>query len=165
MELSRSHALIVEGNPQGVSKGDALRRLAAHLNVAQAEVMAIGDQDNDASMIAWAGVGVAMGNGSPGVKDVADCLISNGNSIPIGSLKPIEIRFTDLRSGYRLVVYQFRHGWMRVREMCSLKIDIKKLRLFPVHFRCSFLKLFNYPGFAQPQAARVCAGINSVIQR
>ena len=72
MELSRSHALIVEGNPQGVSKGDALRRLAAHLNVAQAEVMAIGDQDNDTSMIVWAGIGVAMGNGSPGVKEVAD---------------------------------------------------------------------------------------------
>ena len=72
MELTRSHAMIIEGNPLGVSKGDALRRLAAHLDVPQAEVMAVGDQDNDASMITWAGVGVAMGNGSPAVKSAAD---------------------------------------------------------------------------------------------
>jgi len=72
MELTRSHALIVEGNPLGVSKGDALRRLAAHLGIPQAQVMAVGDQDNDASMIAWAGLGVAMGNGSPAVKATAD---------------------------------------------------------------------------------------------
>ena len=34
--------------------------------------MAVGDQDNDASMVAWAGVGVAMGNGSPATKAATD---------------------------------------------------------------------------------------------
>ena len=72
MEVTRSHALIVEGNPPGVSKGDALQRLATHLGVSQPEVMAVGDQDNDATMIAWAGLGVAMGNASPAVKAIAD---------------------------------------------------------------------------------------------
>lgn len=72
IELTRSHALIVEGNPLGVSKGDALRRLAVHLDIPQAQVMAVGDQDNDASMVAWAGVGVAMGNGSRATKSAAD---------------------------------------------------------------------------------------------
>ena len=72
MEVVRSHAMFVEGNPPGVSKGDALRRLAAHLNIPQAQVMAMGDQGNDAAMIAWAGVGVAMGDGSPAAKAVAD---------------------------------------------------------------------------------------------
>ncbi len=72
MELTRSHTLIVEGNPLGVSKGDTLQRLAAYLDVPQAQVMAVGDQDNDMAMIAWAGLGVAMGNGSPAVKAVAD---------------------------------------------------------------------------------------------
>jgi len=72
VEVTRSHEMIVEGNPPGVSKGDALRRLAAHLDIPQAQVMAVGDQDNDASMIAWAGVGVAMGNGSSAVKAIAD---------------------------------------------------------------------------------------------
>ncbi len=72
MEVVRSHAMFVEGNPLGVSKGDALRRLAAHLDVPRAQVMAVGDQGNDADMIAWAGVGVAMGNGSPAAKAIAD---------------------------------------------------------------------------------------------
>jgi hydroxymethylpyrimidine pyrophosphatase-like HAD family hydrolase len=72
MEVVRSHAMFVEGNPLGVSKEDALRRLAVHLGIPQAQVMAIGDQGNDAGMIAWAGVGVAMGDGSPAAKAVAD---------------------------------------------------------------------------------------------
>ncbi len=72
MELTCSHAIVIEGNPLGVSKKNALHRLAAHLDIPQAQVMAVGDQDNDASMIAWAGMGVAMGNGSPAVKAVAD---------------------------------------------------------------------------------------------
>ena len=72
MEVARSHVRIVEGNPPGVSKVDALRWLAAYLGISQAQVMAIGDQDNDAEMIAWAGVGVAMGNGSAATKAAAD---------------------------------------------------------------------------------------------
>ncbi len=72
MEIARSHTLIVEGNPLGVSKGDALRRLADYLDIPQSQVMAVGDQDNDIPMIAWAGLGVAMGNGSATTKAVAD---------------------------------------------------------------------------------------------
>ena len=72
MEIVRSHANFVEGNPLGVSKGDALRRLARHVGVTQERVMAIGDQGNDVSMIRWAGVGVAMGNASPKAKAVAE---------------------------------------------------------------------------------------------
>jgi len=72
MEIVRSHAMFVEGNPLGVSKGDALARLADHLDVPQEQVMAIGDQGNDVSMISWAGVGVAMGDASPVLQAVAD---------------------------------------------------------------------------------------------
>lgn len=72
LEVVRSHARFVEGNPPGVSKGDALQRLAVHLTVPQGKVMAVGDQDNDVSMIRWAGVGVAMGNASPAATAVAN---------------------------------------------------------------------------------------------
>jgi hypothetical protein len=72
MEIVRSHANFVEGNPLGVSKGNALRRLAQHLEISQERVMSIGDQGNDVSMIRWAGVGVAMGNASAEAKGVAD---------------------------------------------------------------------------------------------
>jgi Cof subfamily protein (haloacid dehalogenase superfamily) len=70
-QVIRSHDWFVEGLASGVSKGDALARLAARLRVAREEVMALGDSDNDASMIAWAGLGIAMGNASPGLKSVA----------------------------------------------------------------------------------------------
>ena len=72
VEIVRSHANFVEGNPLGVSKGDALRRLAQNLCIPQDRVMAIGDQGNDVSMISWAGVGVAMGNSSLAAKEVSD---------------------------------------------------------------------------------------------
>jgi Cof subfamily protein (haloacid dehalogenase superfamily) len=72
MTVVRSHTLFVEGNPLQANKGAALRRLAARLNVPQAQVMAIGDQGNDVSMLAWAGLGVAMGNGSEAAQAAAD---------------------------------------------------------------------------------------------
>lgn len=68
----RSHRLFVEGNPLAGNKGGALAWLADYLEVPQEQVMAIGDQGNDASMIAWAGLGVAMGSGSLEAKEAAD---------------------------------------------------------------------------------------------
>lgn len=87
MEVVRSHANFVEGNPLGVSKGEALRRLADHLDVPQSRVMVIGDQGNDVPMLMWAGVGVAMGNASPTAKAVADWIAppfsENGAAVAI----------------------------------------------------------------------------------
>jgi Cof subfamily protein (haloacid dehalogenase superfamily) len=68
----QSHALFVEVNPSGADKGAGLARLAEDLGIPRERVMAIGDQDNDATMIAWAGLGVAMGNASAASKAVAD---------------------------------------------------------------------------------------------
>ncbi len=68
----QSHAWFVEVNPRGAEKGAGLARLAQDLGIARGQVMAIGDQDNDASMVAWAGIGVAMGNGSAACKTVAN---------------------------------------------------------------------------------------------
>jgi Cof subfamily protein (haloacid dehalogenase superfamily) len=67
-----SHPYLVEGLPAGVDKGHGLAWLADHLGIRQAEVLAIGDSDADVPMIAWAGVGVAMGNSSPAAKAAAD---------------------------------------------------------------------------------------------
>jgi len=72
MQIVRSHALFVEANPPGVNKGNGLAWLSKYLGVPQQQVMAVGDQDNDLSMIEWAGLGVAMGNGSPPCKAAAN---------------------------------------------------------------------------------------------
>jgi Cof subfamily protein (haloacid dehalogenase superfamily) len=68
----QSHARFVEVNPLGADKGSALRMLAGDLGIARESVMAIGDQGNDATMVEWAGLGVAMGNASDVTKAVAD---------------------------------------------------------------------------------------------
>ncbi|UQS87065.1 sugar-phosphatase [Nicoliella spurrieriana] len=47
---------------KNISKGNALRELAAKLDLKPENIMAIGDQGNDLSMIKFAGLGVAMGN-------------------------------------------------------------------------------------------------------
>ena len=68
----RSVDKLIEITSPNTSKGHALSTLAAYYNIPQAEVMAIGDQDNDIDMIAWAGIGIAVGNASPKAKSVAD---------------------------------------------------------------------------------------------
>ncbi|WP_130832965.1 sugar-phosphatase [[Erwinia] mediterraneensis] len=54
-----------------VNKGEGVRMLAEKLGLTQAEVMTIGDQENDLAMIEYAGTGVAMGNAIDAVKQVA----------------------------------------------------------------------------------------------
>jgi len=58
----------------GVSKGVALARIAAALGVPQSQCVALGDSYNDASMLQWAGIGVAMGSGRDSLKAVADMI-------------------------------------------------------------------------------------------
>ena len=70
------------------SKGNAVAYLAKTLNILPEEVMCIGDSENDLSMIQFAGVGVAMGNGLDLLKQAADYITdTNDNS---GVAKAIE---------------------------------------------------------------------------
>ncbi len=59
-----SHPIFVEGLPRGMSKAVGLAWLAEYLGVKPNEVLAVGDNDNDAEMLRWAGLGVAMADGS-----------------------------------------------------------------------------------------------------
>ena len=56
----------------GVSKGKALEALSAHLGINLSEIIAIGDGENDISLLTSAGLGIAMGNAPAEVKAVAD---------------------------------------------------------------------------------------------
>ncbi|MFR9803639.1 HAD family hydrolase [Pseudonocardia sp. RS010] len=58
--------------PEGVSKASALAGVSRALGVAQEDVLAVGDGDNDRAMLRWAGLGVAMGQAPPEVKAAAD---------------------------------------------------------------------------------------------
>ncbi len=67
LAIVRSHAIFGELTAPHVSKGHALAALAQSMGVPREAVMAIGDQENDISMITWAGLGLAMGNATPAV--------------------------------------------------------------------------------------------------
>lgn len=54
-----------------VDKGRALRLLAKRLGIAISATAAIGDGDNDATLLQAAGLPIAMGNATAGVKDLA----------------------------------------------------------------------------------------------
>mgnify|MGYP000991371350 FL=1 len=56
---------------KGVSKGDTLAKLGELLDISPQEMMTMGDQENDLSMIELAGLGVAMGNATEQVKEAA----------------------------------------------------------------------------------------------
>lgn len=67
-----SGARFVEVTAAGVDKGSAVAALAAGWGIDSSEVLAMGDQMNDESMLRWAGTAVAMGNARPELKEFAD---------------------------------------------------------------------------------------------
>ena len=82
---------IVKSTPQHLefmhkdaTKGSGLLTLAAKLGIDQSETMALGDQQNDITMIEAAGLGVAMGNAVPEVKAVADVETTTQNTDGVG---------------------------------------------------------------------------------
>jgi len=58
--------------PPGVNKGRAVMDLIAHLGIAAADAIALGDSDNDVEMLSVVGVGIAMGNSSAAARAAAD---------------------------------------------------------------------------------------------
>lgn len=61
----------VEIMPMGITKAWGLAHLAAHLGVPRERVWAVGDNDNDREMIAWAGHGCVMGQAGDHLHRVA----------------------------------------------------------------------------------------------
>lgn len=61
------------------SKAEALRAVSEDLGIPRERVLAIGDNANDVGMLAWAGVGVAMGNSHPACLKVADAITESND--------------------------------------------------------------------------------------
>lgn len=61
------------------SKGTALEQMARTGRYARENVVAVGDYDNDLEMIRWAGLGVAVANAQPHVRDTADVIVCSNN--------------------------------------------------------------------------------------
>ena len=68
VEFALSRPNYLECTAAGVTKGAALETLSMRLGISQAEVAAFGDNENDLSMIRWAGHGYAVENAPPHVR-------------------------------------------------------------------------------------------------
>lgn len=68
----RSEAFFLEIVPLGIDKAKTLAILLEHLGLTREEMICCGDGYNDQSMIEFAGLGVAMANAKPEVRDAAD---------------------------------------------------------------------------------------------
>lgn len=72
LQITRSLPYFCEVLHPDTGKDVALKRLCEMLDVRQEDTVAFGNGDEDAAMIAWAGLGVAMGDGSTTAVEAAD---------------------------------------------------------------------------------------------
>lgn len=72
LDLFFSEDYFLEVVPKNVGKDISLNELLRQIGIEQSELIACGDGMNDISMIKYAGLGVAMENAYPAVKEAAD---------------------------------------------------------------------------------------------
>ncbi len=90
LEVSSSNPRVIEITMPGATKGKGVAKLAAHYGIKPENVLAIGDSHNDVSMLAFAGVKVAVQNAEDSLKRVAQHVVA-----------------TNLDGGFAQAVYQF----------------------------------------------------------
>ncbi|MBP1930383.1 Cof-type HAD-IIB family hydrolase [Ammoniphilus resinae] len=79
VHITKSKPHFLEIVHKEATKGHAVRFLADYFGCSLEQVIAIGDSWNDREMIEVAGLGVAMGNAVPALKDVADFVTKSNN--------------------------------------------------------------------------------------
>ena len=95
-EIIKTRSNLLEFMPKGITKAYGISLLARDLGIAPHEVMGIGDEENDLPMIQYAGIGVAMENAVPMVKEAADVITKTNDRNGVAHavkeyvLKPME---------------------------------------------------------------------------
>lgn len=72
VSVYRSEPFFIEIMPKNVDKAASLDKMLTSIGLTRDNAICCGDGFNDISMIRYAGVGVAMGNAQPPVKEAAD---------------------------------------------------------------------------------------------
>lgn len=77
---------------KGTDKFNGVKKGCALLGISPADVMAIGDSENDIGMLDGCGLGVAVANASEAVKEVADhvCTMPHGDGV-VEALKSFKV--------------------------------------------------------------------------
>ncbi|ASN06372.1 Cof-type HAD-IIB family hydrolase [Virgibacillus necropolis] len=79
LAITSSGDINLEFNHPDAQKGIALANLADSMGVRMEDVMALGDNFNDASMLQMAGIGVAMGNAVDEIKELCSHTTKSNN--------------------------------------------------------------------------------------
>lgn len=79
LEITASAPVNVEISVKGITKESGVREVCRLLGIEMAQVLAVGDSENDISMLRAAGLGVAMGNAEDQVKAIADSVTASNN--------------------------------------------------------------------------------------
>ena len=58
--------------PKNIDKATSLERMLSTIGLTSKDIICCGDGYNDMTMIEYAGIGVAMGNAQPALKEIAD---------------------------------------------------------------------------------------------
>lgn len=77
--IYRSEPFFIEIMPKDVDKATSLDRMLEVIGMTKEDAICCGDGYNDISMIQYAGVGVAMGNAQPKVKEAADYITATND--------------------------------------------------------------------------------------
>lgn len=79
LEVCRSEPYFLEIMPKGIDKGNALESLCKSIGIPISRTIAFGDGYNDLGMIKAAGLGVAMENAVPRIKEAAGYITSSND--------------------------------------------------------------------------------------
>lgn len=79
LSIYRSEPFFIEIMPLNVDKAASLDRMLEVIGLTKDDAICCGDGYNDISMIQYAGVGVAMGNAQPAVKEAADYITATND--------------------------------------------------------------------------------------
>ena len=81
--LAQSQPYLIEIMPKGVNKAHTLELVCDSLGIDRSQVMACGDNTNDAEMIQWAGTGIAVANSVDIIKEKASYVCKNERSLGV----------------------------------------------------------------------------------
>lgn len=77
--IYRSEPFFIEVMPKNVDKASSLDKMLETIGMTREDAVCCGDGFNDVSMIRYAGIGVAMGNAQPAVKEAADYITATND--------------------------------------------------------------------------------------
>lgn len=80
----RSGKRVLAVKAKGVSKAEAIKKLAQILEISIEDIIAFGDEVNDIEMLTLVGLGIAMENADDVVKEAADRIAGNNDQDGVG---------------------------------------------------------------------------------